>query len=293
MSNVVPVEVNLKVGDEVHSLRYRFDLDKFSQNIFHGYLSKGRLYEPDLSMFVIRVLKKGDVFVDVGAHVGVFSILASKLAGPDGQVIAVEAERDNVDDLMGHVELNGCRNITVRNAVLSDSPGPTTFYTNADNDGGHCLWDPGRHAFNRKSAANPEPRTVEAETLDSIIGELKPPAIKILKMDTEGAEHLIVKGGLETIESYRIPFILSEMNDFGLQQLGSSQQAYRSAMKEIGYDTFLMDDQGGFPKLLPLSVPIQTRMVINVLYSTVDSLAPYWDAERIPWPGPDGPPGQP
>ena len=290
MSNVVPVELNLKVGEDLHSLRYRFDLDKYSQRIFHGFFSKGHLYEPDLSMFVIRALKKGDVFVDVGAHIGVFSILASKLVGPDGLVIAVEAEPENVDDLMRHVEMNACRNITVRNAVLSDRSGPTTFYTNADNDGGHCLWDPGRHAYNRKSAANPEPRTVEAETLDSIIGDIKPPAIKILKMDTEGAEHLIITGGMETLATYDIPFILSEMNDFGLQQLGSSQQAYRSAMKEIGYDMFLMDDKGGFPKLLPLSIPIRSRMVVNVLYSTVDNLAPYWDAETINWPEPDGQP---
>ena len=54
-----------------------------------------------------------------------------------------------------------------------------------------------------------------------------------------------------------------------------------------------MDDQGGFPKLLPLSVPIQSSMVINVLYSTLDNLAPYWDAETIPWPGQDGAPGRP
>lgn len=59
-------------------------------------------------------------------------------------------------------------------------------------------------------------------------------------------------------------------------------------MKEIGYDTFLMDDEGRFPKLLPLSIPIQSRMVTNVLYSTLDDLAPYWDAETIPWPGQDG-----
>lgn len=195
MSNVVPVELNLKVGEDLHSLRYHFDLDKFSQNIFHGFLSQGRLYEPDLSMFIIRILKKDDVFIDVGAHIGVFSILASKLVGREGLVIAVEAEPDNFDDLKKHADMNECRNITARNAVLSDSAGPTTFYTNADNDGGHCLWDPGKHDFNKKSAANPEPRTVDTETLDSIIGEIKPPAIKILKMDTEGAEHLIVRGG--------------------------------------------------------------------------------------------------
>ena len=283
MSNIKPFDLNLTVRGEEISVKYLFDMDKFSIQVMYSYLSQGKLYEPDLSYFLMGTLAKGDVFLDVGAHVGFFSIFAAKLVGPAGRVIAFEPEEDNLQSLKKHIEINGVANIEVIDKVVCDTDGPRTFYINRDNDGGHCLWDVGVHDFNVKSAADPKPLTLQAVTIDTVLGERHIEGVKVLKIDTEGGEHQVCKGARQALERHAIPFVVCELNDFGLAQLDSSQENLRAFMKDLGYDTFLMDKEGEFPKLLPNSVAIasKSRSVSNVLFSRLEFLAPYWNVETI------------
>ena len=283
MSNIKPFDLNLVVKGEEISVKYLFDLDKFSIQVMYSYLSRGKLYEPDLSYFLMGILAKGDVFLDVGAHVGFFSVIAAKLVGPEGGVIAFEPEEENLQSLNKHIEMNDASNIEVVDKVVCDADGPCTFYINRDNDGGHCLWDVGVHDFNVKSAADPKPLTLEAVTLDTVLGERHIEGVKILKIYTEGGEHQVCTGARQALEKHAIPFVVCELNDFGLAQLGSSQESLRAFMKELGYDTFLMDKEGAFPKLLPNSAAIasKSRSVSNVLFSRLEFLAPYWNVETV------------
>jgi len=283
MSSIKPFDINLTIRGEEISMKYLFAMDKFSIQVMYSYLSQGKLYEPDLSYFLMRTLAKGDVFLDVGAHVGFFSIFAAKLVGTAGRVIAFEPEKDNLQSLNKHIEINGASNIEVVDKVVCDTNGLRNFYINRDNDGGHCLWDVGAHDFNVKSAANPKHLTLEAVTLDTVLGEHDIESVKVLKIDTEGGEHQVCKGARQTLEKHAIPFVVCELNDFGLAQLGSSQENLRSYMKDLGYDTFLMDTADEFPKLLPNSVAItvKSRSVPNVLFSRLEFLAPYWTVETI------------
>ena len=127
------------------------------------------------------------------------------------------------------------------------------------------------------------PLTLEATTLDTVIGELGLDGIKVLKIDTEGAEHQISMGARQALEKHAIPFVVCELNEFGLEQLDSSQGNFRAFMKDLGYDTFLMDKEGEFPKLLPNSVAIASKpkSVCNVLFSRLEFLTPYWNVETI------------
>ena len=99
MSNIKPLDLNLVVKGEEISVKYLFDLDKFSIQIMYSYLSRGQLYEADLSYFLMNILGKGDTFLDVGAHIGFFSVIAAKLVGPKGRVVAFEPEEDNLQSL--------------------------------------------------------------------------------------------------------------------------------------------------------------------------------------------------
>ena len=283
MSNLKPFDLNLVVKGEEISLNFLFDLQKFSIQVMYSYLSRGKLYEPDLSYFLMNILNKGDVFVDVGAHVGFFSMIAAKLVGPEGRVIAFEPEEDNLKTLKNHIDINIASNIEVVEKVVCDTDGSRTFYINRDNDGGHCLWDVGVHPFNKLSAANPKPLTLEAVTLDTALGERNIENVKILKIDTEGAEQQVCNGARQALERHAIPFVISELNEFGLQQLDTSQECFRAFMKDLGYDTFLMDREGGFPKLVPNSVAIasKSKSVSNVLFSRLEFVAPYWNVETI------------
>ena len=109
------------------------------------------------------------------------------------------------------------------------------------------------------------------------------PVVVSSKIDTEGAEQQVCNGARQALERHAIPFVISELNDFGLQQLDTSQEGFRAFMKDLGYDTFLMDREGGFPKLLPNSVAIasKSKSVSNVLFSRIEFVAPYWNLETI------------
>ncbi len=283
MANDKPFDMNFKADGEHAVVHFLFDLDLISNRVILKALAANAFYEPTLSTLLFRLLRPGDTFVDVGAHIGYFSLLASKLVGAEGRVIAVEPDDANADRLEMHKQTNGCANIEIFRAVLSDAPGPKTFYVNADNDGGHSLWDPGIHFFNEKSAANPQTRTLDGETLDSIIEKAGSPTVKLVKMDTEGAESHIVRGAPATLGGHEIPFVVGEVNDFGLEQMGSSQQELRELMKANGYDTFLLNPEGRFPTMIPHGVPITSAssLVFNVLFSNLDSLAPWWGVEMI------------
>lgn len=283
MTHVQPFDLKLLVNDEEIAISYLFDLDLFSIKIMYSSLSQGRLYEPELCHVLFRALKKGDTYLDVGAHVGYFAIIAAKLVGPEGRVVAFEPEGANLARLGEHIAMNKLANVTVVNKVVCDAVGPRTFYINRDNDGGHGLWDVGRHSFNVKSAAQPQPIEIEATTLDATAAALGTAAIKVLKIDTEGGEHQILEGAAKTIERQAIPFVICELNEFGLNQLGSSQSALRSYMKARGYDTFVMDKEGAFPKLVPEGVTLVSRSnsVTNVLFSRPEWLAPYWPMEAV------------
>lgn len=68
-------------------------------------------------------LKPGDVFVDVGANIGYFSLLASKLVGPGGRVVAIEASPEVFDLLRRNLELNKAHNVRAVNVAISDREG--------------------------------------------------------------------------------------------------------------------------------------------------------------------------
>ena len=77
-------------------------------------------YEPDLTDKIKETLRAGDVFVDVGANMGFFSIVASRIVGPDGLVIAIEPSRAMLPRLIANLELNGCDNVVILSHALSD-----------------------------------------------------------------------------------------------------------------------------------------------------------------------------
>ncbi len=283
MAKDKPFDMHFKAAGEDAVIHFLFDLDLMSNRIIFNALAANTFYEAELSTLLFRLLRPGDTFIDVGAHIGYFSLLASKLVGNDGRVIAIEPDDINAERLEKHKEMNDCANIEIFRTVLSDTPGPKNFYVNADNDGGHSLWDVGAHPFNKKSAANPETRTIDGETLDSIIKKAGSPTVKLVKMDTEGAEPGIIRGAPLALGAHEIPFVVSEVNEFGLRQMGDSQTVLRDLMKANGYDTFLLNPEGCFPTMIPHTVPIASAesLVFNVLFSDADSLAPWWGVEMI------------
>ncbi len=276
--SVVTVSVKLPTGEH----RMRFDLDprRPTEGVIAAFLKGGRLYEPEIAEVFNRAIQPGDTVLDVGANVGMFSILAAHLVGPGGCVVGFEPAVDNLERFAANLALNDLANVIVVDQPASDRIDTVTFWLNSDNDGGHSLWDPGNHRLHPKSRENVRPIVMTTTTIDAEMARLGLAPPRLIKIDAEGAEHLVLAGAIELLREYEIPYIVAELNEVALDQMGSSQSALRGFMAELGYETFLLYQDGSLPKLIPRETRIASDWVINMLFSTPADVAALWPLEQ-------------
>jgi FkbM family methyltransferase len=206
------------------------DETKMTQGFIMHLADKGEEYEPEVCEFLRSVLLPGDNFVDVGAHIGYFTILASALV-LGGKVVAFEPEEDNYDYLMTNIEENGYTNTTAFQVCCGDENKDVELILNLDNDGGHSLYDPGTHPFNTRTRKNERVKQiVPMVTLDSVIG-FEPKAIKI---DVEGCELKVLKGAEGILKQWS-PILIIEMNLYSLTDGGTSPLEVEEYLKSLGY----------------------------------------------------------
>jgi FkbM family methyltransferase len=151
-------------------------------------------WEPDLTRFIAGRLVEGDVFVDVGANVGYYSILAAKCVGMNGKVVAVEASPTVADDLRRHVLANQATDhIRIENKAASATPGTVTMYAGPAHNVGMTttVESHGLHAESQ----------VEALPLASMLTADEVAAIRLIKVDVEGGEPDVVAGMASLIAS--------------------------------------------------------------------------------------------
>lgn len=256
--------------------RFHLSLDpamKHDQWLLNHYNNRA-CYEAEMVWVMIRALKEGDVAVDVGANLGYFSLLMSRLVGDNGRVFSFEPVKENLDGLLRNVNLNKITNMNIIPKPLWRVHGEVTFHVNMDDPSGSCLWDPGLWFENQKSRDTPRPMVVNAVTLDGTL----PDGVKLLKMDTEGADQMILEGGANMLSQHP-PYILVELNPFGLRQYGQDAETFREFMRGYGYSLFLISGEDHIPSLLPAQTRVKyvgDMAVKNVLFSTLEDVAKIW-----------------
>ncbi|MFZ5970656.1 MAG: FkbM family methyltransferase [Bacteroidota bacterium] len=154
-----------------------------------------------------RLITQCRTFVDVGANTGYYSLLAAT-SGPT-QVYAFEPSPGPLYYLRLNVNLNHfSRQIRVFDVALSDEQGSLTFYSTVNEKYNleHHLGGIGSLIPSRK---NQKPIKVSSIKLDQFVEEEKMNYVDLIKIDTEGSEHLILKGATETIKKYQ-PIIICE-----------------------------------------------------------------------------------
>jgi FkbM family methyltransferase len=146
-------------------------------------------YEMELQRAITGNVTAGGVFYDIGAHAGYYSLLASRLVGSAGRVVAFEPDTRNLAYLTRHLRVNGVRNVTVVAAAVADRAGTARFAAERSGFGGTLSTDGSR--------------SVRTVTLDGVVRAGEVPAPDYLKIDVEGAELAVLRGGTEVIRASR------------------------------------------------------------------------------------------
>jgi FkbM family methyltransferase len=205
------------------------------------------LWEPNETFWFTRMVREGDVVVDVGANVGWFTVLAAQLVGESGHVYAFEPVPENFAILEKNVRVNGFRNVTLVKKAVSNENGTLEFFIQENNPGGHSVWQ----KSTAKSAID-----VEAVSLDSYFaGRLD--QIDFVKLDTQGAEGAILNGMTGVIDANDDLVMSIEYWPYGLAGFGYDSDDVLKLLSESRFRFFNLGPGPGkvFRKLPELTVP--------------------------------------
>lgn len=163
----------------------RFNVD--TQDLIQRYIYMFGVWEPNLTGWLSSRLKPGDVFVDVGANVGYYSVLGARLVGPSGGVVAVEASPPFAELLRENLRLNGAGNVRVVNQAVSDREETVSLVlASSANMGANSIVP-----YEGPIEARYE---VPASPLHQLLSDDEVQRARVIKIDVEGAEGKAVRG---------------------------------------------------------------------------------------------------
>lgn len=161
-------------------------------------------YEAGTLDIIGKCLKKDDIFIDVGANIGLMSIFASRIVRPNGIIYSFEPEPETFMILNKNIAINKIKNIRAYNIGVGERQYKSVIFTNPyAGRGGASLIKP----FNQKDSIKYE---IYIEKLDDIIFEYNIKKIRMLKIDVEGWELNVLKGAKFLLQSIEAPIICIE-----------------------------------------------------------------------------------
>lgn len=158
----------------------------------------------------IYLPKKDDIVIDAGAFIGNFSVLASRLVGKNGRVIAFEPDKIVADKLRKRVKKMKLNNIIVVNKGLGKTNKKITAYSNR----------PGELSLTYKQK-NSAIQTINLTSIDSFLEKHKIGKVNFIKMDIEGAEIEAIKGAIKTIKKCFPCFAIASYHILGSENTSS------------------------------------------------------------------------
>jgi FkbM family methyltransferase len=261
------LNIAMDVNGTPHTLQLQVDRKKTAQGRIYDCFSISQLYEPGMSRLLAEVLQEGDGVVDVGAHIGYFTVLAASLVGPHGKVLAFELEEENYQQLRANIALNNFSHVLAWQGALGADNTSTQFFVNSDDDGGHALWNIGNQSANGGSRRQCQTRRTQMMTLDAILNQHAVGAVKLIKISATGAEYDVILGGIQTLITYDVPYIVCRLHPFALQQMGHAESDLRSFMGSIGYEASVIDADGLTLQRLAPDASLDEQSVATVVFS--------------------------
>tara|TARA_B100000315_G_scaffold259263_1_gene314605 strand:- start:21618 stop:22448 length:831 start_codon:yes stop_codon:yes gene_type:complete len=152
-------------------------------------IKKDGIWERCETNLTCQIVKPNDTVLDIGANIGYYTLLTSKLVGSEGQVIAFEPESLNFEILEWNINKFGHENTICINAGVSNYTGETRLHLTPYNPGGHHLHEPANYL---------ETQIVQITSIDEFLKD-KSKKVDFIKIDAQGAEQGILDGMKNTL----------------------------------------------------------------------------------------------
>ncbi len=178
------------------------------------------------------MLKPNDTVLDVGAWIGYYSLIAAKMVGSKGRVIAVEPLSDNLARLATNISLNGFENIEIVAAAVGEQPG--TGYLGR-----------GVSSSTFRLSAKDQTEEVKLTTIDCIVDQHGLDSVELMIIDVEGYENLALKGASRCLSRGDVRNIICEVHPLYLKSYGLSEEDIMTFFEETGFKVRLLDERAG------------------------------------------------
>lgn len=187
-------------------------------------------FEPITTSIILRHLRQGGVFIDVGANVGWFTVIAAQALKDSGMVYSIEANPAILPTL--HENISGFQNIQVIEMAVGNRTGSTEFYMTSDfvNSGIHA--DP----FKQDSGELTE---VKIDLLDNIIPNHD--QVSVVKIDVQGDDLNVIEGARSILSNSNLTLIC-EWAPVWMKNAGRNPDMLPLYLKELGFHISVIDD---------------------------------------------------
>jgi len=211
-------------------------------------------YERDTVRALQDILLPGMTLVDLGAHLGYFSLIAATCVGPSGRVYAFEPQPEIYDLLVTNIEVNDLQSIIrpARKAVSNTAGTLPLFLGTRDSGEASFYHTPG--------GSSSESVVVEVTTLDAFCAQQGWPPVHVIKMDIEGAEMMALEGLRELASRSLDLRLIMEFNPNIQAAAGVADEELFEALLRLGFHKFSALHKGVQPLKIPQDIPRLLRM---------------------------------
>lgn len=209
-------------------------------------LSIFKVYEPAQTQVVKEHVKEDNVVVDIGAHVGYYTLLFAQLVGPKGKVYAFEPDPANFELLKKSVEINGYQNVTVIQKVVSNKNGKVKLYLGDNNRAINRIYD---------AKMNDAKEIIEVDSirLDDYFRNYEG-EIDFIKMDVEGSETSVIDGMPSILQKTKTLKIMTEFYPYLIRKFGKEPEEFVQSLLTTGFKVYdVLYDKNGEISTLDLS----------------------------------------
>ncbi len=201
-------------------------------------LFKGRAYERAERRFMYGALAVGMIVFDVGANIGLYTVIAARRVGPAGRVHSFEPSPAEFACLTRNVRTNRLRNVVANEVAVGGSRSEVTLTVYGDGWGAYNTLAPSRALEVPSSAV-----IVSQVTLDAYVGDYQLDRVDIIKIDVEGAEQSVLHGGESVVWPRLRPVVMCEFSDRRTALLGYRAGTLWEYLARFDYRWFEVDPQ--------------------------------------------------